>query len=180
MISIPTLETDRVILRPWRESDLDAYAELMADGERTRFVGGPLSRDDAWRKMAAYAGQWLLRGYGTWALEAKQSQKFIGYCGLWHPEGWPEREIGWGVLPACGGRGYVTEAAMRARTYAYEMRGWTTVVSVIALENIPSIRVAERLGATFERTTETRGIRCGVYRHLSPGQLKSSNQANGA
>jgi RimJ/RimL family protein N-acetyltransferase len=169
--AIPTLETKRLILRGWRESDIDGYAELVGDPARARFIGGPFTREDAWRRMATVVGHWSLLGYGVWALEDKASQSFIGYCGLWNPLGWPEREISWGTRVACAGKGFATEAAKRVRAYAYEDLGWSTVVSVIAHENTPSIRVAERLGAVFERATETRGLSVGIYRHQSPSQL---------
>src|SRR5205085_3598209 len=60
----PRLETARVVLREWREDDFSAYAEMAADPEVARFVGGVLDAPDAWRQMALWAGHWALRGYG--------------------------------------------------------------------------------------------------------------------
>lgn len=165
--AIPTLVTERLILRPWRDDDIDGFAALLAD-PASHFVGGPLSREDAWRKMATYLGHWLLRGYGTFALERRRSGDFVGYCGPWNPLGWPEPEIAWGIVPAAQGQGFATEAARRALAFAYETLRWPTAVSVIALENSKSIRVAERLGAVLDRTTDNRGFRVGVYRHVAP------------
>jgi RimJ/RimL family protein N-acetyltransferase len=167
-MTVPVLETERLHLREWRESDLSAFAEFWADEATARFVGGICTREDAWRRLAMYMGHWALRGYGMWAVEDKASGHLAGYCGPWNPEGWPEREIGWGLLKAFHGRGYATEAARRARDFAYRELGWPTAVSYIAPENAASQRVAARLGAVFERPGELRGHPVGVYRHPSP------------
>jgi RimJ/RimL family protein N-acetyltransferase len=174
MTEIRTLETERLILRPWRDSDIDGYAELMHDAERSKFIGGPLSRDDAWRRLATYVGHWSLRGYGVWALEDKATETFVGYSGLWNPLGWPEREITWALRQQFQGRGLIAEAARCVRAYAYEDLGWSTAVSVIAQENTASIRVAERLGAVLGGTTENRGWMCGIYRHESASKVIGS------
>jgi RimJ/RimL family protein N-acetyltransferase len=165
---IPELRTERLLMRGFRDDDFPAFAAFCGDEATARFVGGTCGAEDAWRRMAAFAGHWALRGYGVWALETCEDHDFVGYCGLWYPQGWPEREVAWGLVKAAHGNGYVTEAARRARLHAYETLGWRTVVSCIALENAASIRVAERLGATFERAVENRGWTVGVYRHPGP------------
>ena len=176
MTAIPTIESERLILRPWREADIDGYAAIYVDAERSQFIGGPLSREDAWRKMATVIGHWSLRGYGTWALEEKASRRFVGYCGPWNPMGWPEPEIGWGLLADVEGSGFATEAALRARAYAYEALGWSTAISVIRTDNTPSIRVAERLGCTRESTAEYKGQARFIYRHPPSSKLQASSK----
>jgi RimJ/RimL family protein N-acetyltransferase len=177
-MNVPVLETERLRLWEWREEDFPAFADFWADETRARFVGGTCTREDAWRRMATYAGHWMLRGYGEWAIEEKASRCFAGYCGPWNPEGWPEREISWGLVKAFHGRGYATEAARRARDFAYRELGWPTAVSYIAAENIPSQRVAGRLGASFERSIELRGSPVGVYRHPGPDASRDIEQPN--
>jgi RimJ/RimL family protein N-acetyltransferase len=171
MTPIPTLETERLILRPWREADHAPYARLMSDAATARYIGGVLSADDAWRKMASIIGHWQLRGYGSWALEAKANGAFVGYVGPWFPHGFPEPEIGWSLLPEYHGRGFATEAARSARDYAYRVFGWTTAISIVADGNISSERVAARLGAVRERTLEIRGMSAGIWRHPPPDEL---------
>src|SRR5262245_27667661 len=127
-MSIPTLETERLRLRAWRESDLDAFAEFWANEATARFVGGACGREDAWRRMALQLGHWAIRGYGNWALEEKASGRWVGYSGMWCPEGWPEPEVGWSLHSTFHGRGYAAEAARRVRTFAYEDLGRTTIV----------------------------------------------------
>ena len=168
MTVVPHRETDRLLLRDWRETDIDGLADLYADAD-ARFLGGPCGRSDAWRWMAMFIGHWTLRGYGFWAIEDKATGRFAGHCGIWDPLGWPERELGWGLVPGLRGHGYATEAAGAARAMAYDRFGWTTLVSYIVPENNPSRRVAERLGATLETTVELQGRTTNVFRH--PGRI---------
>lgn len=169
--AIPTLMTRRLILRPWRESDLGALAAFYADDATARFVGGTCTRDEAWRRMASMLGHWTLRGYGPWAIEERRTEVFVGFTGLWKPEGWPEPELLWSLAANAHGKGYATEAATAARRYAYETLGWNTLVSLIVPENGPSRRVAARLGATVDGQLELRGYRMDVHRHPSPEKL---------
>jgi RimJ/RimL family protein N-acetyltransferase len=175
-MSVPVLETEQLRLRSWREEDLPAFAGFWADEDTARFLGGTCARPQSWRIMAMYAGHWVLRGYGMWAIEEKATGQLAGYCGPWNPEGWPEQEIGWGLVKAFHGRGYATEAARRARDFAYRELGWPTAVSYIAAENAASQGVAKRLGATFESTGDLLGTPVGIYRHPAPGAL--SNPSN--
>ena len=88
-MTIPTLTSERLILRPFRENDLDAFARCCQDEETMRYLGGTLSREDAWRQMAMLLGHWQLRGYGMWALEERATGAFVGRLGFHRPEGWP-------------------------------------------------------------------------------------------
>lgn len=150
------LETDRLRLRWFRESDLDAYAAMSADPEVMRYVGGgaTLDREGAWRNLAMFLGHWTLRGYGLWALESKAGGPIIGFSGLWHPDGWPGVELGWRLARHAWGHGYATEASLAARDWAFPSLGFDCLVSVIHQDNARSIRVAERLGGIFERRLE--------------------------
>jgi RimJ/RimL family protein N-acetyltransferase len=174
---IPVLETERLVLREGRDGDFDALVAFYADVEASKPVGGPLSRAEAWGRVAFNRGHWALRGYGNWAIEEKATGDYVGWSGLWFPEGFPEREVGWGLMRSKRGRGYATEAALRARMYAYESLGWETAISLIAADNVPSARVAQRLGATFERVVQHDGMEFGVYRHPSAQSLASSSNA---
>jgi RimJ/RimL family protein N-acetyltransferase len=172
--SVPVLETERLRLRAWREDDLGPFVEFCAREATARFVGGVCNRGDAWRRIALQVGHWVLRGYGPWALEDKADGRWVGYSGLWNPEGWPEPELMWGLAARCHHRGYATEAAQRGREFAYCELGWKTLASYIAAENKASQRVAQRLGATLERTIDLRGwSQVGVYRHPNPGASQS-------
>jgi RimJ/RimL family protein N-acetyltransferase len=167
---VPTLETERLRLRGWRQSDFEPFAAYYADPDTAAFVGGTCSRNDAWRRMAAYAGHWTLRGYGFWAVEEKSTNQFVGYAGLWFPEGWPEPEVGWGLLKAGQGKGFATEASLRAREYGFSTIGFKTLISFIDLKNTASRAVAERMGAHLEKTATLFGSEAGIFRHPAPGR----------
>ncbi|MDT9001801.1 GNAT family N-acetyltransferase [Paucibacter sp. APW11] len=168
--SLPRFRSERLQLRPFEAQDFDGLAAFFAHPVSATY-GGPCGRDEAWRKFAAYLGHWALRGYGPWALERLSDGAFIGLAGLWFPEGWLEPEITWALHPDAHGQGYATEAARRALQAAYEHFGWTTAISVVAAGNSASAAVAQRLGATLERTIPFRGGEGLVFRHLAPGLL---------
>lgn len=158
------LETERLLLREWREDDFESYARICADPEVMRYLGGqPLSRMEAWRHMAFLVGHWQLRGYGHWAVEEKASGELIGRMGFLNPEGWPGFEVGWTLRRASWGRGYATEGARRMLSAAFEEMGREHVVSVIHPENRASINVAEKMGETLEGETELMGTRVLIY-----------------
>jgi RimJ/RimL family protein N-acetyltransferase len=165
MTEIPTLSTERLFLRPFREEDLDGYAQICGDGEVMRYVGEgkPLSRADAWRQMALSLGHWHLRGYGMWGVEEKQTGMVIGRIGFWQPEGWPEFELGWVLGRDWWGKGYGTEGASAALGFAFKELGRKHVISLIRPDNHPSIRLAERLGQTLEGETELFGSLVRIY-----------------
>jgi len=145
-VNIPTLETQRLVLRAWRDSDLDAYAAISADPEVMRFLGGPQARPDAWRAMASMLGHWVLRGHGMWAAERKSDGALIGRIGVQRPEGWPAIEIAWTLGRQYWGVGYATKAAKASMDWGFENLSVPKLVSLIDPENFPSQNVAKRLG----------------------------------
>ncbi len=162
---IPTLQTQRLILRAPSERDVAPETAFWAS-ERSRFVGGPKPAHEVWRVIAGYLGHWALRGYGFFALDDKATGAYLGRAGFWHPGDWPEREIGWSLMAEAEGKGYATEAALACRAYAYETLGWTTAISSLDDDNDASRAVAERLGCTFERTHDfPGGYTMNIYRH---------------
>lgn len=172
---VPILETERLILRGFRQEDLEPFAAFYAT-EESRFVGGPADDALAWRKLSGYAGSWMLRGYGKFALEEKASGGFVGLVGPWFPRGWPEPEISWTVMPEFQGMGFAREAALRSLRFAYGRLGWTKACSCIDADNISSIRLAESLGAVRESETEIRPFGPALlYRHRPPAEILGSD-----
>jgi RimJ/RimL family protein N-acetyltransferase len=165
MISIPTIATERLLLRPFREDDLDEFAALNADPEVVKYLGAgkPWSREETWMQMAAFLGHWELRGYGLWAVEERSSQKFIGRIGLLNSEGWYRLELAWTLTRSRWGEGFATEGARAALEYAFNVVKVDHIVSLIDSRNLPSIRVAERLGEKLEERIELRGKNVSVY-----------------
>jgi RimJ/RimL family protein N-acetyltransferase len=138
---------------------------MLADPSSTRFVGDgePLDRMNAWRSMAMLLGHWALRGYGMWAVELKDSGEFVGRVGLHHPEGWPDLEIGWMLMPAQRRHGYATEAARAALDFTFSTLKAPRAISLIRLENAVSERVARRLGGRQATTIDFFGNTTLVY-----------------
>lgn len=152
---IPRLETARLLLREWREEDLDPLAEIMADADVMRYLSGaPLSRAETWRTLAARAGHWSLRGYGFWAAERKSDSALIGAVGLHYPEGWPGLEVGWTLGKPYWGQGYATEGARASVDYCFLTQSISRLISVIDPDNKPSQAVARRLGETCGERSE--------------------------
>lgn len=172
MSGAPILRTERLILREPGPQDVDGVVRFYMS-DRSRFVGGPLGRRQAWLMLASEIGHWRLRGFGMWAATESASDVCIGMVGCWRPDDWPENEIGWLLWEGAEGKGFAHEAALAARRCAYERFGWSTAVSYIVHGNTRSAALAERLGATIDATAEQpSGDRdCWVYRHPAPDAL---------
>jgi len=165
-----TLQTERLILRMFREEDFEQHASICADPEVTLYLGEgrPLSRLEAWRSLAAILGHWQLRGYGPWAVEERATGNLIGRIGFFNPDSWPGFELGWVLGRESWGKGYASEGARRALDYAFTEMGRDHVISLIHPENTASIKVAERLGEKVEGQTELFGhavLIYGINRH---------------
>jgi len=156
---IPTIATNRLLLRAFKASDLDAYAAMRANPEVTRYLGtgSPSTPMDGWRMMAGFLGQWALHGYGVWVCEKIDGGDFIGSVGIFHPLDWPEPEVIYSLDRPYWGQGLATEAARAARNWLFEHFPLPRAASFIRPENRASKRVVQKLGAVREGTYEWRG-----------------------
>ncbi len=148
--SIPTLRTDRLILRPQAPGDTEALIAAFADDEFSRFItreGRGLTREEAWRPLTMVAGSWAVRGFGQWMVEEASSGLAVGRLGPWQPEGWPDFEIGWTIFPGHQGKGYAVEGAVAAMIWSRETLGRDHVIHLIDPANKGSERVASAIGA---------------------------------
>jgi RimJ/RimL family protein N-acetyltransferase len=143
------IETDRLILRLPQREDFDAYAEMMADEDTARWIGGHMGRAAAWRKFLQMPGAWAIQGFAMFSLVEKASGQWIGQAGPWKPEGWPGTEVGWSLRREFTGKGYACEAATAAIDWAFDALGWSEVIHSIQLPNRASIMLAERLGSVY-------------------------------
>ena len=141
------LDTPRLILRPPRLEDLDALAGMMTDEQTARFIGGVLPRSLCWRQLMTMIGAWHAQGFAMFSVIEKETGRWIGRLGPWQPEGWPGREIGWAIVRDRWGRGYAVEGAIATTNWAFDTLGWPDVIHSIAPENLPSQRVARKLGS---------------------------------
>ena len=143
----PHLETSRLLLRPLQLEDFDAWAELSADEETMRFLGGAQPRSVAWRSFLFVAGGWSLQGFAPFSVIEKSSGRWVGRVGPLCPEGWPGTEIGWTLARDVWGRGYALEAAQAATDWAFRTLGWTEIIHCIDDGHAASQAVARKLGS---------------------------------
>ncbi len=167
----PVLETERLLLRQPGEDDLDALAAMYADAEVMRYIGDgqPVDRAESWKAIAGAIGHWELRGYGLFAYVERATGTVIGRGGLYNPEGWPGLEVGWLLARAAWGKGFATEAGAACIRWAFDDLRAETLISVIHPANAASIKVAGRLGGTFDRTEDLRGQPVSIYRYARSG-----------
>ena len=165
-VTIPTLETERLILRAPAMSDTDGFSDLYAD-ERSRFIGGPNpDRKATARAFGHVAGLWVLRGVSSFVADVKGGPTSIGSFGPWHPYHWPELEFGWTLWSAeHEGKGYVTEAMRTIIPWTWDRVDVDSAISVIDESNTASVRVAEALGATFDADATDRYNAPGAVFH---------------
>ena len=142
-------ETPRLRCRRWTADDVDAVYALYSDPQAVRWVGdGPRSTPEACRTwMDVTARNYAQRGYGMFALEARDSGRLVGFCGLVHPGGQPEPEIKYAFLPAVWGQGLAGEAVPALLAYGARVHGLQRIVATVAPENVVSQKVLTRAGA---------------------------------
>lgn len=164
---IPAITTERLLLRGFEARDAEPYMTMMTNPEVTRYLGDgrTLSRAEAWRQLALFAGHWVLKGFGLWAVEERATGQLLGRIGCLEPEGWTGFEIAYTLAQPAWGRGLAREGAAAALTFAREMLGRCDIISVIRPANTGSIRVATSLGATPDGTVEFFGAPASIYRY---------------
>ena len=166
MILPPIIETERLTLRPPRVADYEPYAAMLAT-ERGRHMGGPFTADESHWDFHVEVSGWILHGFGLLSMEDRESGSYAGFILIQRLQRYPETELAWMVGEPFEGRGVAFEAAMAARRYLFETRGWSTVVSYIDVDNARSIALAGRLGAVLDEDAAKPGedADCLVYRH---------------
>lgn len=157
------LITERLELRRWRQDDVDEWASFIADHEFSKYTGGPLDAATAWRQIAIFIGHRELRGWTSSAVVERGSGRLIGRGGLWQPGGWPGLEVVWFLDRSVWGKGFATELGQAVRDQAFEKFGVRHLISLIHPDNAASIRVAEKIGATFEREYDLNGTPHPIY-----------------
>nr|WP_277605960.1 GNAT family N-acetyltransferase [Glycomyces sp. L485] len=165
------METDRLVLRPFTVADVEPFAEINADPQVMRYIGngGPRTVEQTREGVERLVLHWDAQGWGTLAVELKETGELIGFAALAVPEFLPEIlpavEVGWRIARPHWGKGYAPEAAREAIRFAFDDLDMERLVSCIHAENAASMRVAEKLGMILERVTVVPGfeVPCRVY-----------------
>jgi ribosomal-protein-alanine N-acetyltransferase len=176
-----TLETPRLILRPFAADDLDRMAELMADKDFMRFSMGPLTREETQKRFLDKVIGWDRDGLPSqFAMIIRSSGTLAGYCGFFHHEvdGKMEIEIGYRLDSAFWNGGLTTEAARAVRDHGFRDLKLEYVISLIHPENQPSRRVAEKNGMLLERETTFRGFPTYVFSITRQRWLELMSESN--
>jgi RimJ/RimL family protein N-acetyltransferase len=164
-VAIPAIVTQRLLLREWRDADVDEFAAINADPAVMEYFPETYTEERTRRFVARIRERWAELGYGLWAVERKDTARFIGYVGLW-PATFPAHftpsvEVGWRLAADQWGRGYATEGARAALNYGFETLGLEEIVSITSVLNVRSVRVMERIGmrraADFEHPSVSEG-----------------------
>jgi ribosomal-protein-alanine N-acetyltransferase len=150
------IETERLVLRPWREADRPPYRAMMADPEVGYWLGGTRSGEEADAQIDRFEAQLAARGLGFLAMERRSDGAFLGAAGLLAltPENplAPGVEIGWRLARDAWGAGYATEAARALLADGFDRLGLAEIVAFTTRTNARSRAVMERLG--FARHAE--------------------------
>jgi RimJ/RimL family protein N-acetyltransferase len=156
----PRIETERLVLRQYRKEDFRPHLAIVGDDEVMRYIGGAgLSAEDCWRRLASAVGSWPLLGFGGWAVVRKSDDRLIGTVSLFNawrdmaPQFGEDPEMGWIFSPEAQGQGLAFEACAAALTWADKTLEPVPVWAIVAPENRPSLKLADRLG--FERLADS-------------------------
>ena len=172
---VPILETERLRLRPLRAGDLGDWAQVCADPEVVRYLGGAtFSREDTWRRLLATAGSWPVLGYGYWAVERKQGGGMVGHVGFadfkrnMSPSIEGNPEMGWVFAREAQGQGYAREAVAAGLAWADTALAGREIMAIITPDNAASIRLAETSGFSKREEAAYRGEPILLFRRPPP------------
>jgi RimJ/RimL family protein N-acetyltransferase len=176
----PSLDTDRLTLTAHTLADFEESAAMWADAAVTRFIGGrPASREDVWNRLLRYRGLWALLGYGYWAVNERETGRYVGDVGFadFHRDITPSLdgapEAGWVLATWAHGRGFATEAVRAALGWgdthlASRTGGPPRYACIISAENAASVRVAEKCGFGRANDATYKGHPTTVYARVVP------------
>ncbi|WP_037917446.1 GNAT family N-acetyltransferase [Actinacidiphila yeochonensis] len=152
-----TIETPRLVLRRWREEDVEPYAAVNADPEVMRWIGDGSVRDTAETRahIERIERLWETEGFGLFAVELRDTGEFAGFTGLsvphFLPAVMPAVEVGWRLGRRFWGRGLATEAARASVRFAFREAGLPELLSLVRAGNAPSANVTRKLGMRLSR-----------------------------
>lgn len=145
--------TARLVFRHMADDDLDDMAALLGDPEVMRYYPRPKTREEARRWIARSRSLYQEEGFALWVIALRDTGEFVGDCGLspQNVEGVRELEVGYHVRAGLQGQGLATEAAAACRDFARDVLGAERLIAIIRPDNLPSQRVATKIGLPFER-----------------------------
>ncbi|ABW16094.1 GCN5-related N-acetyltransferase [Parafrankia sp. EAN1pec] len=152
--TIPTVVTDRLILRGWRDEDIEPYAAMNADAETMRYLDGVCGLDGTIRLVQRARALWARRGHGMWAVEDRATGEFLGRAGTFYGEGWPGVEVAVSIRRDRWGQGLGTEAIRAALDFGFTRLDVDELITVTHPENAGMNAIARKLGMTFREIAD--------------------------
>jgi RimJ/RimL family protein N-acetyltransferase len=177
-LDVPVLETPRLILRGPRRNDFEALVSIFQDPVVMHYFHGPtLTREDVWSRLVRSYGMWAMSGYGMWAVEEKASGAYVGTVGAFESkremtppvENMPE--LGWLLAARFHGKGYATEAMQKGLRWLDTALNGPGMFCIVAPENKPSLRVAEKCGFVPWFETNYLGVPTQVCQRAPFGKI---------
>jgi RimJ/RimL family protein N-acetyltransferase len=152
---VTTIETSRLLLRPWQPDDLAELTRLLADPEVTRYLvlNEPFTPQDVAQVAARTLEQWKHNGFGPWVAIEKTTGRWVGRIGLNEIPDWPgpdNVEVGWELHHEFWGRGLATEGGRASMRYGFEVVGLARIMSATMATNAASRRVMDKCGLRFQ------------------------------
>jgi [ribosomal protein S5]-alanine N-acetyltransferase len=160
------IETDRLILREFQATDLQALAPILADPKVMQFSPtGANSVEQVKKRIEDFMASYKALGFGKWAAILKENHQLLGYCGIAvdQIDGKAERELGYRLDSKYWGQGLATEAASAAIKYAFEQLNLPYVLGIVERENLASVKVLEKVGMRRKGTTFFHKVEMDVY-----------------
>ena len=169
-MAIPTIETERLVLRPPSVDDFAGYASIVTT-DRGQFVGGPFDKETAWLDYSQMVAGWVFRGFGALTVATRDTGEYLGTVLVHHEFGDPEPELGWLFTAAAEGHGYAFEAGRAMLDWAFANTGLRSLVSYMDPRNERALALATRLGgrpAGDPSTVPTYSSDVVTYRYDAP------------
>lgn len=174
------LETPRLILRPWKDSDLEPFAAMNADPRVMEFFPKLMTRDETAAMVERVKNRYAEDGFCFWAADEKATGNFIGFIGLGRPsfeaKFMPCVEIGWRLAPQYWGKGYAPEGAEEVVRDAFERFNLDEIVAFTAALNSKSIRVMEKISMRRDQDNDFLHPALEDGHHLKPHVLYRISQ----
>lgn len=159
-------ETDRLILREFVAEDLNRLSKILADEQVMRYSStGVMTKEQTANLIKNNMYSYQIEGCGSFAVIHKDTNKLIGMCGCYPQEidGPREIEVVYKLQPNYWGKGLATEALKATINYAHNTLKVNRLVAAIDKKNIPSIKVAEKVGMQYEKDSVYLGIPIFMY-----------------
>jgi RimJ/RimL family protein N-acetyltransferase len=164
-VTVHVLQTARLVLRPFREEDLDDLATLYGDPEVMEFLGQgrPRTREQTWELLRRALDHWRQHGFGLWAWLDRPGGRFVGRGGVAYRHDGGEVELSYTLAKRCWGRGLATEAVAEVLRHAFAELQMPRVFGVVQVENVASQRVLRKAGMTLRGSCQDNGREALLY-----------------